>query len=394
MNNNYLFSVYKQINIDFEYGKGSSLYDKKSNKYIDFTSGIGVNSLGHAHPKVIKTINKQANKLIHLSNIYSIKVQKECAKKIVKLSTYEKMKCFFCNSGAEANEAAIKFIRKYAYLNEIKNHKIITINNSFHGRTLTTLKATAQEDKQKGFGPFTDEFIYAKDIEDIKNKIDENTVAVMLELVQGEGGINAFDKKQIQTLTKELKNKKILLAIDEVQTGVYRTGEFLASNYYEIKPDIITLAKGLAGGLPIGVMMSDIEDVFTLGNHGSTFGGNPLCTRVALEVLTILEKRYKTKKLQKTVEIFQKELDNFYLKNKEYFVCKTGIGLMLGLKLKDENNLSKVFEEALKHKLLVLKSGKDIIRFLPSLLITEKEIKEGFRKLQKSIVKLNNKDKK
>ncbi|WP_417325116.1 acetylornithine/succinylornithine family transaminase [Halarcobacter sp.] len=390
----YLFPVYKQIDIEFEKGKGAKLYDKYNNEYIDFTSGIGVNSLGHGNKNLIKAINKQAKELIHLSNIYPIKAQEECAKKVVKLSTYKNMKCFFCNSGAEANEAAIKFVRKYAYLKKIKNHKIITINNSFHGRTLTTLKATAQEDKQKGFGPFSDEFIYAKDIEDIKNKIDKNTVAVMLELIQGEGGINAFDKKQIQKLAKELKEKKILLVIDEVQSGVYRTGKFLASNYYEIKPDVITLAKGLAGGLPIGLMMSWIEDVFTLGDHGSTFGGNPLSTSVALEVLNVLEEEEKTKKLEKRVCYFQKYLDKCFDENKELFVSKSGLGLMLGLRLKDEKNLSILIEKCLDEKLLVLKSGKDIVRFLPSLNISKKEIKEGFSKLQKAINKKKDEDEK
>lgn len=386
----YLFPVYKQIEIEFEKGKGAKLYDKYNNEYIDFTSGIGVNSLGHGNKNLIKAINKQSKELIHLSNIYPIKAQEECAKKVVKLSNYKNMKCFFCNSGAEANEAAIKFVRKYAYLKKIKNHKIITINNSFHGRTLTTLKATAQEDKQKGFGPFSDEFIYAKDIEDIKNKIDKNTVAVMLELIQGEGGINAFDKKQIQKLAKELKEKKILLVIDEVQSGVYRTGKFLASNYYEIKPDVITLAKGLAGGLPIGLMMSWIEDVFTLGDHGSTFGGNPLSTSVALEVLTVLEEEEKIKKLEKRVCYFQKYLDKCFNENKELFVSKSGLGLMLGLKLKDEKNLAVLIEKCLDEKLLVLKSGKDIVRFLPSLNISKKEIKEGFKKFDKAIKGINN----
>lgn len=386
----YLFPVYKQIDIEFEKGKGAKLYDKYNSEYIDFTSGIGVNSLGHGNKNLIKAINKQAKELIHLSNIYPIKAQEECAKKVVKLSTYKNMKCFFCNSGAEANEAAIKFVRKYAYLKKIKNHKIITINNSFHGRTLTTLKATAQKDKQKGFGPFSDEFIYAKDIEDIKNKIDKNTVAVMLELIQGEGGINAFNKKQIQKLAKELKDKKILLVIDEVQSGVYRTGKFLASNYYEIKPDVITLAKGLAGGLPIGLMMSWIEDVFTFGDHGSTFGGNPLSTSVALEVLNVLEEEEKTKKLEKRVCYFQKYLDKCFNEKKELFVSKSGLGLMLGLKLKDEKNLAVLIEKCLDEKLLVLKSGKDIVRFLPSLNISKKEIKEGFKKFDKAIKGINN----
>ena len=386
--NKYLLDVYNPFKVEFLYGKGSTLFDKKGNDYIDFTSGIGVSCLGHGNKKLVETISKQAKKFLHLSNIYPINTQEECAKKVAALSGYKNMQGFFCNSGAEANETAIKFIRKYAKSKGIKKHNTITLENSFHGRTIATLNATGQKDKQLGFEPFPNEFIYAKNLEDTKNKIDKNSVAVMIELVQGEGGVKAFDKKELQALNKYLKEKGVLFVIDEIQTGIYRTGEFLASNYFELKPDIITMAKGLAGGLPIGLMMTNKKNIFKKGDHGSTFGGNPLCTKTAVEVLNILEEKYKAKKIQNTICIFQKELEKILKKNKKLFSSKTGVGLMLGLKLKEERKLQVLIETCLKNQVLVLKSGKDIVRFLPALNISKKEIKLGFKRFQKSLDEL------
>ncbi len=387
----YLLDVYTPFNVEFTYGKGSVLFDKQNKDYIDFTSGIGVSCLGHGNSKLIKTVTKQAEKLIHLSNIYPIKAQEQCAKKVLELSGYKNMQCFFCNSGTEANEAAIKLIRKYAHNKGIKDHKIITLENSFHGRTLTALNATGQKDKQAGFEPFPDEFVYAKNLSDIKNMLDKSIVAVMVEPVQGEGGITALDKKELLSLNKYLKQKDILFAVDEIQTGVFRTGEFLASNLYGLEPDIITMAKGLAGGLPIGLMMANKKGVFLKGDHGSTFGGNPLCTKTAYKVLNILKKKHTKGDLEKTNSFFQRKLDKVLEKNKEMFFSKTGLGLMSGLKLKDEKDLIPLLEISLKNKVLVLRSGKDIIRFLPALNVSKKEIKEGFKRFQKAIDQLQNK---
>ena len=386
--NKYILPLYNRLDIAFIKGKKSIIFDENKKDYIDFASGVGVNSLGYANKKVVKTIEKQAKKVLHTSNIYRIKPQEECAKKIVELSTYD-MQCFFCNSGAEANETAIKLARKYGNVT-FKNpkYKIITIKNSFHGRTIATLKATAQEDKHKYFAPYPDGFVYANDINEAINMIDDTTVGVMLELIQGEGGIFMQDIFQVQRLERILKEKKLLLIIDEVQTGVYRSGNFLISQYFGIKPDIVTLAKGLASGIPIGVMMTSLKDIFTFGDHGSTFGGNPLCTKTAVEVLNILEEKYKAKKIQNTICIFQKELEKILKKNKKLFSSKTGVGLMLGLKLKEERKLQVLIETCLKNQVLVLKSGKDIVRFLPALNISKKEIKLGFKRFQKSLDEL------
>ena len=382
----YLLPLYNRLDVAFVKGKKAILYDEKNKDYIDFASGVGVNSLGYANKKIVKTIKEQAKNILHSSNIYHIKPQEKCAKKIVELSTYD-MQCFFCNSGAEANESAIKLARKYGNISFPKaKYKIITIKNSFHGRTIATLKATAQEDKHNFFGPYPDGFIYAEDINEAISLIDDSTVAIMLELIQGEGGIFMQDISQIKKLEKTLKEKKLLLIIDEIQTGVYRSGNFLISQYFKIKPDIITLAKGLATGIPIGVMMTNVKDIFTFGDHGSTFGGNHLSTTVSCKVLDILEKYSNSGTLQENIKFFDSYLLYFMNKYPNLFVQKNGHGFMQGLVLKDDTKLNELIKSSLKNGLLILKSGKNIIRFLPPLNITKKEMIKGFKRFENSII--------
>ena len=382
----YLLPLYNRLDVAFVKGKKAILYDEKNKDYIDFASGVGVNSLGYANKKIVKTIKEQAKNILHSSNIYHIKPQEKCAKKIVELSTYD-MQCFFCNSGAEANESAIKLARKYGNISFPKaKYKIITIKNSFHGRTIATLKATAQEDKHKYFGPYPDGFIYAEDINEAISLIDDSTVAIMLELIQGEGGIFMQDISQIKKLEKTLKEKKLLLIIDEIQTGVYRSGNFLISQYFKIKPDIITLAKGLATGIPIGVMMTNVKDIFTFGDHGSTFGGNHLSTTVSCKVLDILEKYSNSGTLQENIKFFDSYLLYFMNKYPNLFVQKNGHGFMQGLVLKDDTKLNELIKSSLKNGLLILKSGKNIIRFLLPLNITKKEMIKGFKRFENSII--------
>ena len=382
----YLLPLYNRLDVAFVKGKKAILYDEKNKDYIDFASGVGVNSLGYANKKIVKTIKEQAKNILHSSNIYHIKPQEKCAKKIVELSTYD-MQCFFCNSGAEANESAIKLARKYGNISFPKaKYKIITIKNSFHGRTIATLKATAQEDKHKYFGPYPDGFIYAEDINEAISLIDDSTVAIMLELIQGEGGIFMQDIAVVKKLEKTLKEKKLLLIIDEIQTGVYRSGNFLISQYFKIKPDIITLAKGLATGIPIGVMMTNVKDIFTFGDHGSTFGGNHLSTTVSCKVLDILEKYSNSGTLQENIKFFDSYLLYFMNKYPNLFVQKNGHGFMQGLVLKDDTKLNELIKSSLKNGLLILKSGKNIIRFLPPLNITKKEMIKGFKRFENSII--------
>ncbi|MGB3752257.1 MAG: acetylornithine transaminase [Arcobacteraceae bacterium] len=390
----YLLPLYNRLDVSFIKGEKSILYDEEGKNYIDFSSGIGVNSLGYCNKEVVKTINKQANKILHSSNIYHIKSQEKSAKKIVTLSNYD-MQCYFCNSGAEANESAIKLARKYGNVAFDKTkYKIITIKNSFHGRTIATLKATAQEEKHKYFGPYPDGFVYADNIEEAINLIDENTVGVMLELIQGEGGIFMQDKEEVKKLSKVLKKNKLLLIIDEVQTGVYRSGKFLMSHHYKIRPNIITLAKGLATGVPIGMMMTDLKDVLNQGDHGSTFGGNHLSTTVSIKVLNILEKYKNSGKLESNSNYFNDYIDYFIEKYPSIFTTKLGCGFMLGVKLKDEIKLNEIVNLSLKQGILILKSGKDTVRFLPPLNISKKEIRIGFKRFEKALKKLKKKDKK
>lgn len=386
--NSYLLPLYKRLDVGFVKGKKSVLFDENEKDYIDFASGVGVNSLGYANKKVLKTINKQAKRVLHTSNIYHIKPQEKCAKRIVNLSGFD-MKCFFCNSGAEANESAIKLARKYGNTAfETPKYKIITIKNSFHGRTIATLKATAQEDKHKYFAPFPEGFVYANDIKEAISLIDDSTVAVMLELIQGEGGIFMQDVLLVKELEKVLKEKKLLLIIDEVQTGVYRSGEFLISQHFGIKPDIVTLAKGLASGIPIGVMMTSLKDVFTFGDHGSTFGGNFLSTATCNKVLKILEKYSDSGKLKQNIKFFDDYLAFFINKYPNLFLQKNGFGFMQGLVLKDEKKLNEIINSSLKNGLLVLKSGKNIIRFLPPIIISKKEMIKGFNRFEEVLENL------
>ena len=373
----------------FVKGEGSKLFDVDGKEYIDFSSGIGVCSVGHANKRVSDAICDQASKLIHTSNLWVIEPQALLAKRIVELSGFD-MRLFFANSGAEANEGAVKIARKYGNINfEKKRHKIITLEHSFHGRTITTVKATGQDKMHTpNFSPYPDGFEYVGSIAEVYGAIDDETVAVMIELVQGEGGVEPFSKDEIKLLAKELKARDVLLIVDEVQTGVYRSGEFLASNYYEIEPDIITLAKGLGGGVPIGAVMTRLKDIFEPGDHGSTFGGNFLCTRAALEVLDILESEYKSGKVQERVKIFDEYLEKVASSLPELFEKSVGLGLMRGLRCKNSDTQSLIINEAFKEGVIVLKAGRNTVRFLPPITIEKNEIEEGFKRLEIALSKV------
>src|SRR3989339_763129 len=235
---NYVLPTYGRQNVSFTAGKNAVLVDSEGKEYIDFAAGIAVCSVGHSNERLTKAICDQVSKVIHVSNLYYIEPQAECARRIVQLSGYD-MKCFFGNSGAEANEGAIKIARKFGEKEgELKRYKVITLQHSFHGRTITTVKATGQAYMHNYFGPYPDGFVYADDINHVESLVDDHTCAVMIELVQGEGGVQPLDREAVQKLAKFLKSKDVLLIIDEVQTGVYRTGKFLASNYYDIEPDV------------------------------------------------------------------------------------------------------------------------------------------------------------
>ncbi|WP_278347392.1 aspartate aminotransferase family protein [Helicobacter pullorum] len=385
MDLDYVLHTYGRNYTHFVRGSGAKLFDDSGRDYIDFGAGIAVCSVGHGNERLANAICKQARELIHTSNLYLIEPQAKLARELVLQSGYD-MRVFFANSGAEANEGAIKIARKFGEVDgEVKRYQIITLDSSFHGRTISTLKATAQSKMHHYFGPFPDGFVYAKDIQDIPNKISDVTCAVLLELVQGEGGITPFDRSEIQALAKLLKEKNILLMIDEVQTGIYRSGELFASQCYEITPDVITTAKGLAGGVPIGAVMTRLKDIFAPGDHGSTFGGNFLSTRAALEVLEILKEEKQSGRLDKTILYFSQKLQALQKSYPEIFIEEIGLGLMRGLRVRDLDTLTHFLQKAYENGVLVLKSGKNTARFLPSLTITKEEIDEGFNRIETAL---------
>ena len=380
-----LLNTYSRFDVKFIKGSNATLVDENGEDYIDFTSGIGVVSVGHGNERLASVICEQAKNIIHISNLYRIPPQEELAEILVE-KYEEKGGVFFCNSGAESNETAIKIARKYGEINgEIKRYKIITLENSFHGRTISTLKATGQEKFHQYFGPFPDGFEYAKNIKDIYNKLDEKTIAVMIELIQGEGGVNPFDKEEIKELENELKKRDILLIVDEVQTGIFRTGEFYASNLYGITPDILTLAKGLGGGVPIGAVVTRLTDVLKPGDHGSTFGGNYLSTRAGIEVCKILEEEKKSGNLDKRIEYFDNKLVEIIKEFSDIFESVAGYGLMKALKTKDSTTRDEIVKKAFENRVLVLKAGTHSVRFLPPLTISFEEIDEGFDRLKMAL---------
>ncbi len=385
MDMSFVLPTYGRQPVSIIEGKNARLKDSEGKEYIDFTSGIGVVSIGHGNERLVSAVCNQVRHITHISNLYLIEPQAKCAQKIVENSGYD-MQCFFANSGAEANEGAIKIARKYGEVDgEAKRYKIITLEHSFHGRTITALKATGQEAMHNYFGPFPDGFVYANTIDDIATLLDDRTVAVMIELVQGEGGVQPLQRQKVQQLAALLHEKNILLIVDEVQTGVYRTGEFLASQLYDIEPDIITLAKGLGGGLPIGVVMTSKKEVLKAGDHGSTFGGNYLSTAAANAVLDVLNEYKECGVLDEMMLYFESHVSACQREFPHLFLQSVGFGMMRGLRVKDADTLAQIIDGSRNEGLLILKAGKNTLRFLPPLTITKEEIDEGFVRLKRAI---------
>jgi len=385
----YILQTYGRNYTNFIKGEGSTLFDENGEDYIDFASGIGVNSIGHANPIMVKALSEQVEKIMHISNLQVIEPQAKLAEKICKLSHYDGA-IFFANSGAEANEGAIKIARKYGESKfDKKRYKVITLEHSFHGRTITTLKATGQEGfHSSNFSPYPDGFSYVEKIESVYEEIDDETVAVLIELVQGEGGVQPFEVDEIQQLATYVQERGILLIVDEVQTGIYRTGKMLASNVYKIEPDIITLAKGLGGGMPIGAVLTKHKDILCAGEHGSTFGGNYMSTTAGLAVLEVLSDLDERGRLAETLEYFETKLQEMLERYPNLFDKEVGIGLMRGLRAKDNETMKAIISNSMKEKLIVLPAGRNTVRFLPSLTITKDEIDEGFRRFEKAVSSL------
>lgn len=376
----YVMNTYNRFDIEILKGNGSIVYDEDNKEYIDLTSGIGVTSFGLCDEIWQEAVNKQISTLQHMSNLY---YTSPCAFLAQKLCTKTNMsKVFFANSGAEANECAIKVARKYMMEKKGEEYyNILTLNNSFHGRTLTTLSATGQDKFHELFNPLTPGFVYAdaNDIDSIKN-IANNTklAAIMIECIQGEGGVNVLDKDYVENLYHYCKDNDILLIVDEVQTGNGRTGKLYSYMNYEISPDIITTAKGLGGGLPIGACLVNekLENVLVYGNHGSTFGGNPVVCAGAITIIDRLTDSFLDE-VKKKGEYIKEELQ------KESNVeSVTGLGLMLGIKTKKDSKI--IISKCIDKGVLVL-SAKDKIRLLPALNIDFDLLKKSISIIKQAI---------
>lgn len=388
LDNQYILHNYGREKLAFKRGKNATLFTETED-YIDFGAGIAVVSVGHGNERLAEAICNQARNLIHTSNLYYIEPQALLAKKLVELSGIDG-RCFFCNSGAEANEAALKIARKYGEVDgKLKRYRVITLEHSFHGRTISTLKATGQESMHHNyFGPYPDGFVYAKNVNNVLELIDDHTVAVMLELVQGEGGIEPFDRGEIQQLAKDLKAKDVLLIVDEIQTGMYRGGEMLVSQLYDIQPDVVTLAKGLAGGVPVGAVITTLKDIFAPGDHGSTFGGNFLAMAASLEVIDILEEFKSSGELDNKIIKFEEQTKAICKEFPDIFEREVGVGLMRGLRTKSAELQKEIIKKSLEKRVVVLKAGRNTVRFLPPLSISKEEMDEGFTRFREALASL------
>ncbi len=372
----YFMNVYgDRTPVCFSHGDGCCLWDIDGKKYYDFLGGIAVSSLGHCHPKLTKALKDQVDKLLHTSSLYYIESQANLAEALVQHSCSDKV--FFCNSGAEANEGAIKLARKYSKKQGLEDrYEIITLQNSFHGRTLTTVAATGQEKYQKSFMPMMPGFKYApiNDIEALQNAITPMTCAIMLELIQGESGVHPVDQKYMDAVKSLCDKNNLLLIIDEIQTGMGRTGKLFAYEHYNIEPDIFTLAKGLGGGVPIGAVCAkdSVASAFQPGDHGTTFGGNPLVCSAGLTVIDTLIQDGLVENASSVGTYFKEQL--LTLKEKHPVVKEVrGQGLMIGIELSSEIS-KKLSTELFQKGFLAGSVGTTTLRFLPPLVVTQKEV--------------------
>lgn len=373
-NNEHLMKTYAPLNITFEHGEGAYLWDTNGQKYLDALCGIAVCGLGHAHPAITKAISEQAGKLLHTSNLYQIDKQKHLADQLCEVSGLSRV--FFSNSGAEANEAAIKIARLFGNKNNVKNPSIIVMDNSFHGRTMATLSASGNRKVQAGFEPLVQGFIRApyNNVDAIKNiaENNNNVVAILVEPIQGEGGINIPDSDYLNQLREICDQQNWLLMLDEIQTGMCRTGEWFAFQHNKIQPDVMTLAKALGNGVPIGACLANEKagEVFQPGNHGSTFGGNPLMCATASTVIDII----KAENLQNNASRMGDYMLNAFkdrLGQLDGVSDIRGIGLMIGIEL--DNDCPELVKIALENKLLINVTAGSVIRLLPPLIIDQQQ---------------------
>ncbi len=380
----YLVKNYNRKKLSFKKGKGSYLYGADGRKYLDFVQGIAVNSLGHAHPKLVKAINRQSKKLWHVSNAFTIPEGETLAKKLVKKTFADYV--MFQNSGAEATEASIKVARRYFYsIGKPQKNRIICIKNSFHGRTLAAIYASGSKKMTEGFGPKIQGFDHFKfgDHKKLKRLITKKTAAIMVETIMGEGGIKEIPDWCLKDLRKLCYQKGILLILDEVQCGIGRTGDFFAFDKAKVKPDIVPIAKGIGGGFPIGAVLMNkkVASAMTVGSHGSTFGGNPLAMKIGNEVMNIVSSKNFLNNVKKNSKFFIKELNGLKKKFPKTIKKIRGRGFLIGIQL--YKNQTKFIDDLMKNKLLTIKAAENVVRILPPLNVKRSEISSALKIINK-----------
>ncbi len=386
----YLAKNYNRKKIAFKYGKGSYLYSSNNKKYLDFVQGIAVNSLGHAHPKLVKTINEQSKKLWHVSNAFKIPEGEKLAKKICQKTFADFV--MFQNSGAEATEAAIKVARRYFYsIGKPNKNRILCVKNSFHGRTLAAIYASGSKKMTEGFGPKIAGFDHFKfgDHKSLKKKITKNTAAIMIEPIMGEGGIKVIPDWCLKELRKLCDKKKILLILDEVQCGISRTGSFFSFEKAKIKPDIVPIAKGIGGGFPLGAVLMNkkVASGMIPGTHGSTFGGNPLAMAVGNTVMDIVSNKKFLKNIENLSKYFLLELKNIQELYPRLIKSIRGKGFLIGIQLHgDQTNFIK---KLMENRLLTIRASENVIRVLPPLNVKKNELDLSLKIINKVCKELN-----
>ncbi|WP_027408941.1 acetylornithine transaminase [Anoxybacteroides tepidamans] len=363
-----LFPTYNRWNICVESAQGTTIIAKDGKRYLDFVTGIAVCNLGHRPPAVQAALEAQLNRVWHVSNLFTNELQEEVAQLLVEHSSGDCV--FFCNSGAEANEAALKLARKHT-----ERHKVITFKQSFHGRTFATMSATGQEKVYGGFGPLLPEFVHLpfNDIDALESEMNEQVAAVMLEMVQGEGGVRPVEAPFLQKIVQLCNQYDALLIVDEVQTGIGRTGKAFAYQHFGIEPDIITVAKGLGSGFPVGAMIgkSFLRDSFTAGVHGSTFGGNPLAMAAAKATLQVIFQESFLQEVTEKGTYFLQQLQTALAESEQVKEVR-GLGLLVGIEC--ANDVTKLIPLIHEKGLLVLTAGPNVIRLLPPLTVTKEEL--------------------
>jgi acetylornithine/N-succinyldiaminopimelate aminotransferase len=385
---NLLLPTYDRHKILFEKGRGVYLWDSRGNRYLDFLSGIGVNAMGHAHPAIQTVLKRQASRLIHVSNLFFHEYQADLAKQLTKISGLDR--AFFCNSGTEAWEGALKLARIYARTGNTNGHgpkwRILALDNSFHGRTFGSLATTGQAKYRDPFAPLLPgvDFVRFNDIEDLKRQFDASVCAVCLETIQGEGGICPVSPEFLQAARELTKSNNALLILDEIQCGLGRTGRYFAYQHYGVQPDIVTVAKPLAAGLPLGAMLTTNRVAASMhpGMHGTTFGGGPLACAVAIEFLRVLDKTLDH--VREVGGYFHDRLEG--LKAKHSCIREVrGMGLMLGMELDSADKAKAVFSALLQNKILINRTHETVLRFLPPYIIQQKHVDEVIRALDSAL---------